>query len=290
MCPPVPGDAGRPTLPTLSAVLRVKIWAISLVLQREVMPLNKYARSQAVTGALWQAGIPPAGFSGSENPSGGKKKITWFAFFNSEIQKEATSLPPKNWKFHLNWCWVFIDFLCVLPLNIGTVVRLVFSFCVFFTKTEFGEWRLITGIKTYFVWPITYPWNRHDKIWSPSPPTEGRPLWRLHTSARRAPAHSPRVFIGSKRKHQLFTPPLCCLLPAPRRFPLKLWCWESQAPLCPCPSQRGPHPFGFSIFLIMWKSTVCHHRPCDSPTRLSPPDLSYGLSNLFCNSGQAVME
>lgn len=69
----------------------------------------------------------------------GKKEITWFAFCNSEIQKEATSLPLKNWKFHLSWCWVFIDFVCVLHLNIGIVVRLVFPFSVFLPKQSLGN-------------------------------------------------------------------------------------------------------------------------------------------------------
>lgn len=139
MCSPVPGYADCPPLSTLSAVLRVRIWAISLVLQQKVMPLNKYPRSQAVTGTLWQAGIPLAGFTGSEKPSEGKKKITWFAFCNSEVQKEATSLPLKNWKFHLSWCWVFIDFVRVLRLNIGIVVRLVFSFCMFLPGQSLGN-------------------------------------------------------------------------------------------------------------------------------------------------------
>ena len=176
---------------------------------------------------------------GLKTLQGGKKKITWFAFFNSEIQKEATSLPPKNWKFHLNWCWVFIDFLCVLPLNIGTVVRLVFSFCVFFTKTEFGEWCLITGIKAYFVWPITYPWNRHDKVWSPSPPTKGRPLWRLHTSACRTPAQVPGYLLAPRGSISFHSTPVLSP-PSPDTFPFEVVMLGITGFALPLPFPEGP--------------------------------------------------
>lgn len=93
MCSPVPGYAHCPPLSTFSAVLRVRIWAISLVLQQKVMPLNKYPRSQAVTGTLWQAGIPLAGFTGSEKPSGEKKKSLDSLFVILKFKKKLPICP-----------------------------------------------------------------------------------------------------------------------------------------------------------------------------------------------------
>lgn len=93
MCSAVPGYAHCSPLSTLSAVLRVRIWAISLVLQQKVMPLNKYARSQAVTGTLWQAGIPLAGFTGSEKPSGEKKKSLDSLFVILKFKKKLPVCP-----------------------------------------------------------------------------------------------------------------------------------------------------------------------------------------------------
>lgn len=125
------------------------------------------------------------------------------------------------------------------------------------------------------MWPIIpiLEIERRDRIWGPKLLTERRPL--SHTSACGTPAPGSLLFIGYKRKHLLLTPPLCCFLPAPKRFPLKLWCWESQTSLCPCPSQSSPHPFWVQHLCYNVKKHNLPSPPMGSPTRLSLPDLSY---------------
>ena len=138
--------------------------------------------------------------------------------------------------------------------------------CIF-TKAEFGEWHRFTGIKAYFVWPITYPWKRHDKIWSPLPPVEGRPLRRLHTSACRAPAHRPGIYWLQEEASAFHSTPVLSP-PSPDTFPFEVVMLGITGFTLPLPFPEVPSSLRFSIYLTMWKSTICHHHPCDSP----PPD------------------
>lgn len=145
------------------------------------------------------------------------------------LKCKNTTLSQKNWNFQPSWSWVIIHFVCVLPLKTGIVVRLVFSFCVFLPK-QFGARHLLTGRKTYLVWPIVFMLGVQNmpKFWAFS-------LWQNADSSPTPwpadPAHRPLVFIGYKRKHLFVTPPLCGFLLAPSHFPSKLWCWESQRAL-----------------------------------------------------------
>lgn len=122
------------------------------------------------------------------------------------------------------------------------------------------------GLKTYLVWPIIFipGIENMPKFWALSCWQNADPC---PTPWPAGPSHRPLLFIGNKRKHLVLAPPLCCFLLAPSRFPLKLWCWESQIIiLCHHPSQRSPHSsLGSASWLLMWKSTVCHHHLCNPP-------------------------
>lgn len=159
-----------------------------------------------------------------------------------------------------------------------------------FTKAEFGEWHHFTGIKAYFVWPITYPWKRHDKIWSPLPPVEGRPFRRLHTSACRAPAHRPGIYWLQEEASDFHSTPVLSP-PCPDTFPFEVVMLGITGFTLPLPFPEVPSSLRVQHLPYNVKK---HNLPSPPmwfpPTRLSPPDLSSCLSDLLCNSGQAVME
>ena len=159
-----------------------------------------------------------------------------------------------------------------------------------FTRTEFGEWHLFTGIKAYFVWPITYPWNRHDKIWSPLPPVEGRPLRRLHTSACRAPAHHPGIYWLQEEASAFHSTPVPSS-PTPDTFPFEVVMLGITGFTLPLPFPEVPSSLWVQHLSYNVKKHTLPSPPMwFPPPRLSPPDLSYCLSDLLCNSDQAVME
>lgn len=106
-----------------------------------------------------------------------------------------------------------IYFVYVFSLKTRKAVGLVFSFRMSLPK-QFGA-RHLTGMKTYLVWPLIFILGK-----------ENMPiLWPLGSCQSAGPSshrglpssfHSSPVFTGYRRKHLLFTPPLCGFLLAPR--------------------------------------------------------------------------
>lgn len=178
-----------------------------------------------------------------------QKRNLLISFFTSEIRKETISLSQKNWKFQPKWLWEIIYFVCVLHLKTGIVIRLVFAFCMFVPKLNLGHNILAQGWKIYLVWPIIciLGTGKYAKILSPQPLTESRP--HSHPSACRHPAPGSLVFLGYKRKHLLWTPPLCCFLLAPN-VSLRSCDAGNQTSLSALTPPRGPASFLGSASLL----------------------------------------
>lgn len=98
---------------------------------------------------------------------------------------------PKNWES--NWACIFLPH--------------VFTKAVWGTTSHRDE--NLPCVASHF-----YPWKRkHAKLLAPRPLPECRPPSHCGLPGS---FHSSPVFTGYWRKHQLFTPPLCGFLLAPR--------------------------------------------------------------------------
>lgn len=178
------------------------------------------------------------------------------------LKFKNTTLSQKKWNFQPSWSWVIIHFVRVLPLKTGIVVRLVFSFCVFLPK-QFGARHLLTGIKTYLVWPIIFMLGVENmpKFWAFS-------LWQnADSSPTPWPAgpcsQAPGIY-RVQEEAPVCNPTLVRLPPGPQPFPFEaVMLGITERTLCYHPP---PHPsLGSASLLLMWKSTSCHHHLCDSP-------------------------
>lgn len=248
-----------------------EIWAIPglWVLASRNCPLNKCLKALSSNWRFVKSWHPPAGLRVSEKAFRKRKKYkTPDKLFNSEIRKETTRLSQKNWLFQPSWSWVIIYISYVsLTLKTGKAIGLVFSFRMSLPK-QFGA-RHLTGMKTYLVWPLIFILGKENmpNFWLLGPCQSAGPL---HTVACRALSTAPRYLQGTGGSTSFSLHPV--RLPPGSQM---LWGWESQTSHSAITLPRGPLILSrFSIFGIMWKSTICHHQPAWS-SMLSLPDPSY---------------